>query len=248
MARPLFGARLLPADYVRTSGIVIRGIGLASLFAFVSWWWQAAGLIGSQGIEPVRDYFDAAHAPARSVRVAVAAVVVLAFESADWMTTALCGVGTAASVLLILRVWPALASLIACVCYLSLEYGGGVFLEVSVGHSAGRVADRRGRAQPSAARRHLADAPAGVSLHIPVRRREAGIREPTWRDLSAPRLPFRIAAVADGVCVVRRSPAAYGCIWAPLRRSPIELLLPFLISRRATSGVSRPVDFCCSSF
>src|SRR6476646_5816163 len=27
MARPLFGARLLPADYVRTSGMVIRGIG-----------------------------------------------------------------------------------------------------------------------------------------------------------------------------------------------------------------------------
>jgi len=50
VARPLFGARLLPADYTRTSGIVIRGIGLASLFAFTSWWWQAAGLIGSQGI------------------------------------------------------------------------------------------------------------------------------------------------------------------------------------------------------
>ena len=128
VARPLFGARLLPADYTRTSGIVIRGIGLASLFAFTSWWWQAAGLIGSQGILPVRDYFAAAHA-----QLGANGWVLLPslywLSAADWMTTALCSVGSVASVLLVLRVRPTIAALIAYVCYLSLEYGGGVFLE-----------------------------------------------------------------------------------------------------------------------
>ena len=128
IARPLFGARLLPADYFTTSGIVIRGIGLAALFAFASWWWQAAGLIGSQGILPVRDYFDAAHAQLGPNGWLLLPSLYW-FSSADWMTTALCAAGCIASFLLILRVWPFVAALVAYVCYLSLIYGGGVFLE-----------------------------------------------------------------------------------------------------------------------
>jgi predicted DCC family thiol-disulfide oxidoreductase YuxK len=128
LARPLFGAQLLPADYHRTSGIVIRGIGLAALFAFTSWWWQAAGLIGSQGILPVRDYFDAAHAQLGSSGWLLLPSLYW-LSSADWMTTALCAAGSGASIALMLRVWPFTAALVAYVCYLSLLYGGSVFLE-----------------------------------------------------------------------------------------------------------------------
>ena len=151
VARPLFGARLLPADYARTSGIVIRGIGLASLFAFTSWWWQAAGTgrIAAASC-PVRDYFAAAHAQLGSERLGVAAVVVLAlhrglddncfvrgwnrcFRSARAACLAVdCGVDRI-RLLSVARVrrWRV--------------------PRVSVGHSAGRVAGRRGRARPSAA-------------------------------------------------------------------------------------------------
>ena len=48
-------------------------------------------------------------------------------SSADWMTTLLCATGTVASVLLLLRVVPVSAALVAYGCYLSLEYGGQVF-------------------------------------------------------------------------------------------------------------------------
>ncbi len=128
VAKPLFGARMLPADYRITSGVIIRGIGLAALCAFASWWWQAPGLVGSNGIAPVAFYFAAA-----LDQLGPSGWWVLPslywWSSADWMTSALCAVGTVASIALLLRAWPTVAALVAYVCYLSLEYGGGVFLE-----------------------------------------------------------------------------------------------------------------------
>ncbi len=128
IARPLFGARLLPSDYRRTSGMIVRGVGLAAFFAFTSWWWQAAGLIGSNGILPVGDYFAAAHAQLGSDGWLLLPSLYW-LSSADWMTTALCATGTAASVLLMLQFWPTIAALAAYVCYLTLLYGGSVFLQ-----------------------------------------------------------------------------------------------------------------------
>ena len=128
IARPLFGAELRPADYVRTADLIVRGIGLSALFAFASWWWQAAGLVGSHGILPVGDYFDAARAqlgPWGWLQLPS----LYWLSGADWMTTALCAVGVVASALLLVRVATTYAALAAYVCYLSLEYGGGVFLE-----------------------------------------------------------------------------------------------------------------------
>jgi predicted DCC family thiol-disulfide oxidoreductase YuxK len=127
IARPLFGTRLLPSDYTRTAGVVIRGIGVASLFAFASWWWQAAGLVGSDGVLPVRDYFHAARAQLGGDGWLLLPSLYW-LSTADWMTSALCAAGCVASLLLIVRVWPTVAALVAYVCYLSLEYGGGVFL------------------------------------------------------------------------------------------------------------------------
>jgi predicted DCC family thiol-disulfide oxidoreductase YuxK len=128
IARPLFGAELRPADYARTADLIIRGIGLSALCAFASWWWQAAGLIGSNGVLPVADYFAAAHAQLGPLGwLQLPSLYWL--SAADWMTTTLCAVGVVASALLMLRVSATVAALVAYVCYLSLEYGGGVFLE-----------------------------------------------------------------------------------------------------------------------
>jgi predicted DCC family thiol-disulfide oxidoreductase YuxK len=127
-ARPLFGAQLRPADYARTTDWIIRGIGLSALVAFGSWWWQADGLIGSHGILPVADYFDAARAQlGPSGWLQLPSLYWL--SGADWMTTTLCAVGVVASLMVVLRVVTTIAALAAYVCYLSLEYGGGVFLE-----------------------------------------------------------------------------------------------------------------------
>jgi lipase maturation factor 1 len=128
VAKPLFGAQMLPADYRITSGVVIRGIGFAALCAFVSWWWQAPGLVGPTGILPVASYFAAAHEQLGATGWLLLPSLYWV-SHADWMTTALCAAGTAASVALVLRIWPSVAALAAYVCYLSLEYGGGVFLE-----------------------------------------------------------------------------------------------------------------------
>ncbi len=128
LARPLFGARLLPADYQRTAGLVTRGIGLAALCAFLSWWWQAAGLVGADGILPVADYFASARQQLGSSGPLLLPSLYW-LSSTDAMTNALCAVGTLASLALLLRVYPRLAALVAYVCYLSLLYGGQIFLQ-----------------------------------------------------------------------------------------------------------------------
>ncbi len=128
LARPLFGSELRPLDYQRTSSLIVRGIGFAALCAFTSWWWQAAGLIGSNGILPVADYFAAAHAQLGPSGWLLLPTLYW-LSGADWMTTAVCAAGTVASILLLLRVRVTIAALVGYVCYLSLEYGGGVFLE-----------------------------------------------------------------------------------------------------------------------
>jgi len=128
LARPLFGARMLPSYYARTAAMLTRGIGLAALCAFVSWWWQAAGLVGENGILPVARYFAAAAAqlgPWGWLRIPS----LYWLSSADWMTVALCAAGTVASIGLLLRIWPALSALVGFVCYLSLQYGGQVFMQ-----------------------------------------------------------------------------------------------------------------------
>jgi hypothetical protein len=128
LARPLFGARLRPARYVRTSSWLTRGIGLSALCAFLSWWSQAAGLIGADGILPVARYFDIAAAqlgPFGWLQLPT----LYWLSSEDWMTTVLCAAGVLAALGLLFRIRPAIAAFIGFVCYLSLDYGGQVFLQ-----------------------------------------------------------------------------------------------------------------------
>src|SRR4029077_20036239 len=86
------------------------------------------GLIGANGILPVADYFAAARAQLGASGWTLLPSLYW-LSSADWMTTLLCATGTVASVLLLVRIMPVAAALVAYACYLSLEYGGRVFLE-----------------------------------------------------------------------------------------------------------------------
>jgi predicted DCC family thiol-disulfide oxidoreductase YuxK len=128
LARVAFGSRLQPLAVARTARWVMAGIGIAALCAFVSWWSQAAGLIGPDGILPVSAYMDVARAQLGSGGYFVLPTLYW-LSSAPWMTTALCAVGVAASVGLIVAVRPVLCALVGYVAYLSLSYGGQVFMD-----------------------------------------------------------------------------------------------------------------------
>jgi predicted DCC family thiol-disulfide oxidoreductase YuxK len=228
IASPLFGAQLRPSDYRITSDLVIRGIGFAALCAFASWWWQAAALIGSDGILPVADYFAAARvqlSPFGWLRLPS----FYWLSSADWMTTALCATGCAASVLLLLCLRPTLAAIVAYVCYLSLECGGGVFLEFQwdiLLVEALLVAAVLGAAPRVGVwlTRLLVFRFMLLSGAVKL---ESG--DPTWRDLTAldyhfetQPLPTRLAWYADHL----PSALLHGGVFATF---VIELALPFLI-------------------
>ncbi|MCB9735931.1 MAG: lipase maturation factor family protein [Deltaproteobacteria bacterium] len=113
--------------------LFLRVLGLTALCAFVSWWTQCDGLIGTHGIEPARDYLVGA--------VEVAAkrgwsdlelfhqLPTLAWLGPDsGALNALCAVGTAGSALLLLNVLPGVGLALAWVCYLSLVSVGQTFM------------------------------------------------------------------------------------------------------------------------
>src|SRR5690349_8872205 len=52
-------ARATRPTYRLTRQIYLRGLGLIYLIAFLSLWVQIDGLIGSDGVLPVRDFLDA---------------------------------------------------------------------------------------------------------------------------------------------------------------------------------------------
>jgi len=126
LARLAFGRRWRPLAVAHTARWVAGGIGLSALCAFVSWWWQANGLVGPDGILPVAGFIDAAHA---QLGFAVGQLPTLYWVSTSpWMTNALCAVGVLTSLGLMFAVQPTACALIAYVCYLSLSYGGQVFM------------------------------------------------------------------------------------------------------------------------
>lgn len=113
--------------------LFLRLLGLTALCAFVSWWVQSDGLIGTHGIEPAADYLARASAVAAergwSTLGLLRRVPTLAWFGADsGALDALCAVGTAASALLMLNLVPGVALVVAWLCYLSLVTVGQTFM------------------------------------------------------------------------------------------------------------------------
>ena len=126
-ARPLFGRRLRRAEFNVTADVLIRGIALCGLFAFLSLWWQIDGLIGPQGILPAADFLDVVAHRYGAERFWI-------LPTAFWLDASpaalhtVCALGTLATLTAFLGRWRCTASVIAYACYLSLFATGQVFL------------------------------------------------------------------------------------------------------------------------
>ena len=127
VSRLLFGSALRRCEFAVTADVLIRGIHLCGLAAFVSLWWQIDGLVGPGGVLPAADYLDAVAGARGSDRYWL-------LPSLFWLDAspvalhAVCGLGTGATLIALAGRWRCLASVVAYVCYLSLLAVGQVFL------------------------------------------------------------------------------------------------------------------------
>ena len=110
----------------------MRLLGCLALCAFISYWIQVEGLIGSEGILPVADYIEKTsqaldeYEPQAWKFARLPTIFWL--NSSDLALHLAFGAGVAASVALIIGVCPALASLAIWLLYLSLTIAGQDFL------------------------------------------------------------------------------------------------------------------------
>ena len=118
-ARWLFSSEQGAADRLIPRWLFLRALGLIYFSAFFSLIFQIRGLIGPDGILPANQYLQAvAHALGRA-RGLWFAPTVLWLSSGPHMLTGLCWVGMAASLLLVLNIWPRGMLVICFVCFLS---------------------------------------------------------------------------------------------------------------------------------
>ena len=105
----------------------LRLLGLVYLIAFGSFWSQADGLIGSDGILPVAAWLDA-------LRDRFGAEAYRLFPTLCWLNSSdsflhyLCGAGVALSLLLILQIAPVICLVLLWALYLSISVAGQVFM------------------------------------------------------------------------------------------------------------------------
>ena len=127
MTRFLWGKDVRPPTYFWARRWFLSALGLIYLIAFISLWTQIHGLVGTKGIIPIEIYLANAKA-----QIGLGAVSVL--PTLCWISSSnsflhfLCGGGVVLSVLLIVRVAPAISAALLFVFYLSLAVAGQNFL------------------------------------------------------------------------------------------------------------------------
>lgn len=119
---------MLSADigFRYASNLFLRLLGVVYFIAFYSLWVQVHGLMGTQGIIPVADAFDAS-GMTFSPAVWFSAPTLLWWFQSDSILSLLAIIGMLASVLLALGFIPMLCSGLLWVLYLSFTVGGQVF-------------------------------------------------------------------------------------------------------------------------
>ncbi|MEP6708625.1 MAG: lipase maturation factor family protein [Verrucomicrobiota bacterium] len=127
ITRLLWGNDVRPPTYFIARRWFLRALGLVYLIAFVSLWVQVDGLIGSNGITPVSEFF-----PSVRGQIGTRALSILPtlcwFNSSDAFLHFLCGGGVVLSVLLIFGIAPVVSLIALFVFYLSLTIAGQTFL------------------------------------------------------------------------------------------------------------------------
>ncbi|HLW55255.1 MAG TPA: lipase maturation factor family protein [Candidatus Angelobacter sp.] len=99
--------------------IFLRSLGLIYFSAFYSLLFQIKGLIGPRGILPASEYLSAVAQYYPDVRRYWLAPTLLWFSSGDHAVMVICWIGVAASIAVILNLWPRAALLASLLCFLS---------------------------------------------------------------------------------------------------------------------------------
>jgi predicted DCC family thiol-disulfide oxidoreductase YuxK len=127
VTRLLWGEDVRPPNYFGARRWFLRAVGLIYLIAFVSLWVQVDGLIGSDGISPIRQFL-----PAVQERVGGRAYWLLPtlcwFNSSNAFLHFLCAGGIALSLLLMAGFVPVVSLIALFIFYLSLTIAGQTFL------------------------------------------------------------------------------------------------------------------------
>jgi predicted DCC family thiol-disulfide oxidoreductase YuxK len=127
ITRLLWGNDVRPPTYFVARRWFLRAVGLIFLIAFVSLWVQIDGLIGSNGITPVREFLPAARAQLGDRALSILPTLCW-FNSSDAFFHFLCGGGVILSLVLIVGIAPALSLVGLVAFYLSLTIAGQTFL------------------------------------------------------------------------------------------------------------------------
>ena len=115
-------------QYILTRWLFLRLLGIIYLIAFLSFATQALSLIGSNGITPVHDIFPIVEERFPGIDGLLRFPTLLWLNSSDTSIMMLTTVGIVSSLLLIVRVAPALMLLICWVIYLSIVSAGQIFM------------------------------------------------------------------------------------------------------------------------
>ena len=108
--------------------IFMRALGAIALVAFVSYWIQLAGLIGSHGVAPAEPYLRSVAESLGPFDRLINLPTLAWLSASDTALAILCGTGVLASVLLIANIAPRVMCFFLWALYLSLSNADQVFL------------------------------------------------------------------------------------------------------------------------
>lgn len=117
--RRLFDGQSGATDHLVPRWLFLRALGLIYFSAFFSLIFQIRGLIGPAGILPAESYLQAATRSLGPWARVWYVPSILWWSSGSGMLSALCWAGLAASLLLVLNLWPRGMLVVCFVCFLS---------------------------------------------------------------------------------------------------------------------------------
>src|SRR6266480_6355409 len=117
--RWLFDSEQGASDRLIPRWLFLRALGLIYFSAFFSLVFQISGLLGPQGILPANDYLEAVGRSVGHLARLWYAPTLLWFSSSSHMLMGLCWIGMAASLLLVVNVWPRGMLVVCFICFLS---------------------------------------------------------------------------------------------------------------------------------
>ena len=123
----LWGREPLPPRHELVRWLFLRGLALIYLAAFISFAVQAQGLVGADGILPLRDYLTAAAERYGGERFWLFPTLFW-FDASDAALRLVCWGGALCAALLLVAVAPRLMLLLLYALYLALFYAGQVFM------------------------------------------------------------------------------------------------------------------------